>query len=193
MINRVLILLLSMCLLQGCIGTAFVAGAAAGGAVVNDRRPMKTIVKDQEIEHEAGIQIYGTKAINDNCHIVVVSFNHIVLLAGQAPTPALRALVVSTIKKIPDIKRIFNEISLGKPTSPLVRSSDAWITTKAKTELLLTKDLHSGQIKVITENGTVYLMGLVTPRQGNMAAAVTRRIAGVKRVVKLFEYLSVVR
>lgn len=181
-----------MAILQGCVGTAFVVGAAAGGAVVYDRRPMKTIIEDQDIEHQAGIAVQANPLLAKKCHIVVVSFNHIVLLAGQAPSPKLRTLAVNSIKNIPHIKRIFNEITIRAPTSPLTRSSDAWITTKVKSELLLTKDLRSGQIKVITENGSVYLMGLVTPRQGNMAAAVTRQVAGVQRVVKLFEYLSVV-
>lgn len=192
MTKRLLLILFTMLTLQGCVGAAFVAGAATGGIVVNDRRSVTVIVDDQNIKQQATIALNANREIASECHIVVASFNRVVLLAGQAPTPELRQEIVRIVQGVAKVKRIYNEISVRGPTANMTRSSDAWVTSKVKGEMLLTKGLHSAQIKVVTENGSVYLMGLVTPKQGRLAAASARRVNGVQRVIKLFEYLSVV-
>ena len=84
------------------------------------------------------------------------------------------------------MSRVYNEITIRKPISLWQRSQDAWITTKVKTEMLAKKDLHSTQIKVVTENSVVYLMGMLTPQQAELATDVARRIDGVREVVKEF-------
>lgn len=192
MMKKVLLSLLTMVLLQGCVGGAFVVGAATGGVVVYDRRNFETIITDQQISHDASIRLGQDPEVNEQCHIVVASFNRLVLLVGQAPNNQLRRRALEIVKQSPKVKKIYNEIAIAAPTSSLTRSSDTWLTTKVKSEMLLTENLHSSQIKVVTENGTVYLMGLVTPKQAHDAAAVARHVAGVQRVVKIFEYVSVV-
>src|SRR5262249_27678907 len=94
------------------------------------------------------------------------------------------------VNNIPHIKRIYNEVVITQPTSNMVRSKDTWITTKVVTKMLAEKGLRSTQIKVVTENSVVYLMGLVTHSQGNLAAVVASQVSGVTQVVKLFEYLN---
>jgi osmotically-inducible protein OsmY len=177
----------SSIILSGCVG-AFAAGAVTGGTVANDRRSLETINTDQEIRFKADMKITADKSLNSECHIVVATFNSIVLLVGQAPTKTLKAKATKYVETVPNVRRIYNEITLSGPTSPLTQSSDAWITTKVRSAMLATKDLNSGQIKVVTENGSVYLMGIVTHEQADIAVEVARKITGVQRVVKIFEY-----
>jgi osmotically-inducible protein OsmY len=89
---------------------------------------------------------------------------------------------------VADVKRIYNEITIQGPTSSLTRTSDAWITTKIKSQMLATDDLQSGTIKVLTENGAVYLMGVVTHDQADMSVDIARQVSGVQKVVKIFQY-----
>jgi len=117
-----------------------------------------------------------------------ITFNGIVLLVGQAPTPALHRRAYRITRSVRHVRRIFNQITLEHPTPPTTRTNDTWITTKVKAALLGKKGLHSTQIKVVTENGTVFLMGLTSMQQAKLAANTTRRVHGVIKVVKLFEY-----
>lgn len=182
-----LLSVVSLPTLQGCAGAAFVAGGAAAGMIVYDRRNFQTIQEDQRIRHQVENKLHDDFEISKDAHITAATFNGIVLLAGQAPTVELRERANAAAQSIAGVRRVYNEVALMAPTSQLVRSSDTWITTKVRGELLLVQDLRSSQIKVITENGTVYLMGLVTQGQGDLATAATRQVAGVQRVVKLFE------
>ena len=185
-----LVLLIVLCsLLQACIPLAFVAGATAGGAIIYDNRSIKTIAEDKDVEIRAQSAIDIDPQLRGNqSHIIVIVFNHIMLLVGQAPTPELQQRAYDIVSKFPHIKRIYNEITVGATTSNERRTKDVWITTKAKTLMLAEKGLHSTHIKVVTEDGIIYLMGLVTHTQGNLAAQVASQITGVKQVVKLFEY-----
>jgi osmotically-inducible protein OsmY len=181
-------LLFTITLLGGCVPVAFVAGAAAGGAVIYDNRGTKTILQDDSTAYKAQGRINSDAALNQQTHIAVTVFNHIMLLVGQAATADLRQHAYDLVSNLPNIKRIYNQITVEAPTSLAIRSNDAWITTKVKTKLLAEKGLHSSQIKVLTEKGTVYLMGLVTRSQGALAALVTSKVSGVQKVVTLFEY-----
>ena len=179
--------------LTGCVPAALVAGAAGGavgGAIVYDKRGIKTMVSDQNISQQASSKIYNDTELRTQAHIVVTSFNRIVLVVGQAPTAELRDRAIALVQSVPNVRRVYNEITIEPPTSASQRAEDTWITTKAKSEMLARKGLQSTQIKVLTENGVVYLMGVVTPSQGDLAADVVRRVSGVQQVVKLFEYPS---
>lgn len=177
-------------LLQGCIAGAFVAGGAAGGTVIGDNRNLETMAADSKISFQAEQHIMADPQLANRAHIVVATYNRVLLLAGQAPTPALREEAVQAVQGVANTRRIFNEITLDKPTSEIVRSKDAAITTNLKTRMLTTTNLKSNQFKVVTENGTVFLMGLTTRQQADIAATVARNSTGVKRVVKLVEYIS---
>ena len=188
MLKKIILVFILASSLSGCIPAAFIAGATAGGALIYDHRNIKTIMADRNITYKAAKLIATDPALSDNTHISVATLNGIVLIVGQAPTDALREQAQNLVEQVPNIRRIYNRVSIESPTSVLTRSSDTWITTKVKTKMLAEKGLHSSQIKVVTENGVVYLMGLVSRPQSDLAANVARRVSGVQKVVKLFEY-----
>lgn len=170
--------------LAGCVA-AFVAGAATGGYVVFDRRTLIQINQDNDLRSK----IYDEIAHNPDfktSHIVVSSFHRVILLAGQAATEELRSQAETVVHRYPQVARLYNQITIGAPTSNLVRSSDAIITGEIKTKMLPVKGLKSSQIKVVTENGVVYLMGKVTSAQKRYAIDLARTTSGVQSVVTLF-------
>ncbi len=184
------LLLLSLVLvLQGC-AAAVVAGAATGAAVAHDRRTMGSIVDDEAVEIKASAAILADNQLKDQAHINVTSMNGVVLLSGEAASAELRDRVLSQVRPIPSIRRIHNEIRIAPPSSLNNRSLDTWYTTKVKSRLLFTKELDGSRVKVVTENATVYLMGLVTEREGEIAANSTAQVGGIGGVVKLFEYID---
>jgi osmotically-inducible protein OsmY len=185
---RIAAVLLCCIMLPGCF-VPFVAGAALGGAIVYDRRDFQTMVDDQEISQQANNKMHTDNELYQNAHIVVTSFNRSVLIVGQAPTETLRAKVQQIVAALPNVKRIYNEVTISGPTSAAVRSSDSWITTKVKSQMLVEPKLRSGQIKVLTENGVVYLIGVVRHSQADVAIDIARQVSGVQRVVKIFEYI----
>jgi osmotically-inducible protein OsmY len=186
--TKILLIALITLTLQSCF---FIAGAAAGAAaitIVYDHRTVDSILQDQRIDREVLRKIRDNPELHDNTHISVTSFGQVVLLTGEAPTPALRKQVEETAWSVKGITRIYNAITIQGPTSTLTQASDTWITTKIKTEMLATKGLKSASIKVVTENGTVYLMGTVTRKQEQMVVDIARHAAGVQKVVKIFQY-----
>ena len=181
--------LLALLTLNAC-APVIVAGAATGASIANDRRTAGTVLEDQSIELKASSAIQGDDSLSKSVHVSVTSFNNIVLLTGQAPTRALRDRVLKHINDIEKVRRIHNEIAIEEPTTFKTRSNDTWITTKTKSTLLGAKGLEATHIKVVTENGVVYLMGLVTREQGDTAAKTVQQVTGVQRVVKVFEYID---
>lgn len=182
-------ILLVFCL-QACVPIVVGAGVLVGGVIVYDNRSTQAMIADKQIMSVAQSKLDNNDAIRNKAHIIVTSFNQSVLLTGQAPTAELRDAAVEIVQQTPKIKRVFNEITIEAPTDPSARSHDAWITTKVKTALLAQKGLHSTQIKLVTEKGVVYLLGLVTNSQGDLAAEVAKKIDGVGKVVKAFEYIN---
>lgn len=185
-----LLMLISALSLPACLPAAFVAGATAGGAVISDRRPIKTIVQDKKITCQALIQLNSEPKLKEQSHISVATFNGVVLLVGETATPELKCRAYELVKAVPNIRRINNEIVVGESLSTKESSADVWMTTKVKAAMLAEKGLNSTQIKVLTEDGVVYLMGLVTHHQADLAVEVARTVTGVKKVVTLFEYVS---
>jgi osmotically-inducible protein OsmY len=175
--------------LQGCIFVVGAAAGAAGIAVVYDHRKLKQIADDQEIANSIFDKIRANSQLtNSLSHIAVTCFNRVVLLTGQTVTPALRKQAEEIAHNTHGVKRVYNEVSVKGPSSSLTRASDSWITTKIKTQMLATQDLKSGSIKVITENGTVYLLGIVTRDQAETAVDIARQVSGVQKVVKMLQY-----
>jgi len=187
----VLSLILLACLIvQGCAAPILVAGAAAGVTLANDRRAPGTIIDDQDIEIHLRSAINDDAALADGTHISVTSFNHVVLLTGEVRDPQQRERVVEHARNTPNIKRVHNEIQIAAPIASQDSNQDTWITTKVKGTLAQQADLNALNVKVITENSIVYLMGLVTRAEGNIAATATQQVTGVKGVIKVFEYLD---
>lgn len=177
-------------LLQGCPAPILVVGGATGGAIVaSDERGTRSMVDDQVIESNAKDKLYADPEIAKKIHINVTSYNGIVLLTGETVNRSLRARAVNIVRHMDKVRRVHNEIRVGDLTGLKSRTNDGWITSKVKTQMLTAKGFKSGQVKVVTEAGTVYLMGLLSKEAGNQAAEIARNVTGVKRVVKLFEYL----
>ncbi len=175
--------------LQGCAAPLLVAGAAGGATVANDKRSTRSMVDDQVIETKTKDKIYADEDISKKIHINITSYNGIVLLTGETLSRSLRTRVINIARHIDKVHRVHNEIRVSDLTDFSSRTNDSWITSKVKTQMFATKGFKSSQIKVTTEAGTVYLMGLVTKKAGNQAAEIARNVSGVKRVVKLFEYI----
>ena len=188
--KKIITIILAILFLPGCMPAIFVAGAAAGGAVIYDHRSTKDILDDRNITFQMQNKLDSDVQLRQNAHISIATFNHVALLLGQVPNDELRNRAEAIVKANPKVKILYNEITIGKPITNIARANDAWITTKVKTILLATPGLSSTNLKIVTENGVVYLMGLTTRTQAKLAAAKTRTVAGVRKVVKLFEYLN---
>lgn len=190
--NKLIIVLLS-CIypLSACVPAFVAAGAAsAGGAIIYDERSLDTMYHDTEITQQALHNLKSDPDLKGLTHINVTCFNYTVLMVGQVARPELRTKAYKLVSDIPSVKRIYNEIAVEGLTSAATRSSDTWITTKVKSAMLTEKGLHSAQIKVVTEDGVVYLMGLVTHKHADIASNVARSVMGVRKVVRAFEYLQ---
>lgn len=182
-----LILIIPVILLQGC-ATAVVTGAATGAAVIHDRRSTGAVIDDQGIEFKVSKALFSNKAIYDQSHINATSYNGIVLLTGETPTEALKQQVTTEVQAISKVRRIHNELLIAAPSALPSRSSDAWITSKIKAKFTTDESIDPFYIKVVTEHGVVYLMGLVSHAEADRAVSIVTQSAGVQRVIKIFEY-----
>lgn len=189
MLKKILLISLLACSLQGCL---FIAGAAVGagvfGAVVYDKRTAQETQQDKDITKQIEESLNKVPEIKENSHIVISSFNQYVLLAGQVPNQAMKDEAFSIAQTVPGIKKLFNEIKVQGNSSTMSNLSDALITSKVKTGLVAEKNLESSEIQVVTVNGDVYLMGVVTKEQADIAVDITQHVSGVHKVVKVFEY-----
>ncbi|QTS84168.1 BON domain-containing protein [Coxiella endosymbiont of Amblyomma nuttalli] len=190
--KKLLFLVLFIFPLVGCVPAAILvagaAGATLGGAVIYDQRNYQTMKQDYNAYSLAQYQLSNDSLLKGQSHISISVFNNIALLVGEVKTPEMRDYAYQIVSKIPNIRRIYNEININIPTSAIQQANDAWITTKARVLILGTPGLRSSNLKVITQNNVVYLMGIVTPKQAAMVADVARRISGVTKVIKVFEY-----
>jgi len=152
------------------------------------RKTLGTDIDDFQIETGIGVNIKKAHHDLERAHVNVYAFNGVVLLTGQVPREELRAIAGDTARRFRGVRQVHNELQVQSTSSLLSRSSDSWITTKVKSKLIGYKDIDSSKIKVVTENGVVFLMGLVFPDQGEKAARVASSTKGVRRVVKVFEY-----
>jgi osmotically-inducible protein OsmY len=182
------LILLATLFLQGCIFAVGAAAGAAGIAVVYDNRKLDTINSDRDMTNEIIDKINAIPDINNNSHVNVTSFNSVVLLTGEAVTPEWRQKVDAAARSEPGVTKLYNVIEIRGSVSTLADASDSWITAKIKTQMLTMKDMESSSVKVVTANGTVYLMGIVDKDQANAAVDIARDVSGVQKVVKIFQY-----
>lgn len=182
------LILLSTVLLQACV-PIIVAGAAAGGTtmVLNDQRDIQTIISDKQIQQKILGRFATDPILKRKTHIVIAVLNGNVLASGQAPNETLRNRALKIIQSIPN-RRIYDQIEITNATDLQTRAQDALITSKVKTTLFAREGLNAMKIKIVTENKIVYLMGIVSKKQGHLSTEVVRKIPNVKKVVKLFEY-----
>jgi osmotically-inducible protein OsmY len=179
-------------IIQGCT-PAVVGGVVATGAmVVHDRRAAGVNMEDQNIELKAIRLRLEDEELKNRTKISATSYNFVVLLTGQAETEELRQRYEEIISKIPNVKRVVNEVVIGPLASMGEKSSDYYITSKVKVKLFNVKlqGFDPTRVKVVTEQGSVYLMGLLTEQEADAVVEVVRYVSGVKRVVKVFEYVE---
>ncbi|MFA5495013.1 MAG: BON domain-containing protein [Porticoccaceae bacterium] len=154
------------------------------------RTTLGTDLDDFQIETGVGVNIKKAHVDLEKAHINVHVFNGVVLLTGEVPREELRGTAGDIARRFRGVRQVHNELQVMANTSMMNRANDSWLTTKLKSKLVAYKDIDSSKIKVVTENGVVYLMGLVFPDQANKAANVASTTSGVRKVVKVFEYPS---
>jgi osmotically-inducible protein OsmY len=184
---RSILLLLIASMLTSCVAVV-VAGAAAG-MVVYDRRSVTVLESDARIFHMVHKTIVTDPRFR-NSRIIVVSFNQTVLLLGQTPAASLRVLAEKIAQNTPGVRRVYDEITIADPLSLSTRTKDTLVTGQVRSYMLNKKGLESGSIRIVTEGGVVYLMGIATHEQANLAVDVARQVNGVQKVVKIFQYIT---
>jgi osmotically-inducible protein OsmY len=173
--------------LSGCVA-AVAGGAAAGGAAALDRRTAGIYVEDENIEIKSLQQI--RKTLGEEAHVNVTSYNLNVLLTGEVPNQEAKAEAENIVKGIVNVKNITNELVIGPKTSMRDRANDTYLTSVVKSKFVAEKDFAANSVKIVTEASVVYLMGIVTTREANLATEIARTTNGVAKVVKVFEYTN---
>lgn len=188
---RLIFVLLFACCLLPVSGCGSILASMNMGKIEDapKERTVGQIIEDDNIETKATVNIHADNAAYHDAHLVVVSYNGFVLLAGQVNDEALKDNANNVVRNIKGVRRIYNELEISPPTSALTRTSDAWITTKIKSGLLSSSSTGDATIKVVTENGVAYLMGAVTQSEANLISHEVSGVSGVRRVVRLFEIL----
>lgn len=177
--------------LTSCTGAVVVGTAAAAGTtafVATDRRGADTVVKDQAIGWKAYAAIRNEPELNQDARVRVVSYNEDVLLVGQVPSDALKQHATQVISQVEGVRAIYNEIEVTGRIDAQDRALDSWISTKIKTSMLSEPHVNPTQVKVVTENQVVYLLGIVDQQEADAAVQLARQTKDVAKVVKIFEY-----
>ena len=173
--------------LSGCVPIVAV-GVGAGVLMGADRRTTGSYLADTKIETHAANQIF--LQYQDNVHVNVTSFNRHVLITGEVPTDADKQGVEKIVSGVPNVITVSNELQISAPSGPATRSNDSLITSNVKLRFLNNKVFQPDHVKVVTEHGTVFLMGLVYRKEAQVATEIARNSKGVQRVVIVFEYLD---
>jgi osmotically-inducible protein OsmY len=181
------LLSLSLPALQGCV-PAVATGVGAGALMIVDRRAGETYLADEAIEIRSLNRI--NEKFGDKVHVNVTSYNMKVLLTGEVPDAGIRDELEKAIAGIINVKGVTNEVTIGAISSFSARSNDTYITSKVKARFIDANKFQVNHVKVVTEAGTVFLLGLVTRKEGDDAAEIARTTAGVKKVVRVFEYIE---
>ncbi|MFT6287184.1 MAG: osmotically-inducible protein OsmY [Alcanivorax sp.] len=153
-------------------------------------RTMGRQIEDESIETKMMVNIHAADDRFDDAHLVIVSYNGYALIAGQVASQALKEKATMVGREVRSVRRIYNELEVASPSSGMTRTSDTWITAKVKSWLLGSSDTQGLRVKVVTENGVVYLMGLATQEESERIAAAAAKMSGVQRVVRLFEIVN---
>ena len=178
---------LSLPALQGCI-PAVATGIGAGALMIVDRRTGETYLADEAIEIRSLNRI--SEKFGDKVHINVTSYNMKVLLTGEVPDAGIKDELEKSVAGVVNVKGVTNEVTVGGISSFSARSNDTYITSKVKARFIDANKFQVNHVKVVTEAGTVFLLGLVTRKEGDDAAEIARTTAGVKKVVRVFEYIE---
>ncbi|HTH93805.1 MAG TPA: BON domain-containing protein [Rhodocyclaceae bacterium] len=174
--------------LAGCFGVAAV-GMGTGALMVADRRTPENYIADEGIEVRAGNAI-GNQ-FGDKVHVNVTSYNRTILLTGEVPDDATKAGVEKAATSISsDVKSVVNELRVAGISSFASRSNDTYLTSKVKARFLDANKFSINLVKIVTENSSVYLLGIVTQKEADAAVEIARTTGGVQRVVRVFEIIG---
>lgn len=155
------------------------------------RRSMGAVVDDNSIETTIKVNLNAADEQLKKAHINVVSFNGTVLMVGQVPSQEMKNLATRVARTSSSrVKEVYNELEVAGTTTFLSRSNDAWLTAKIKTLMLADSEVSGFRTKVISENGVVYLMGLVSQEDANKTVNLVSNTKGVTKVVRAFEYIN---
>ncbi len=163
-------------------------GAATSAVVAHDERTTGTFIEDQAIELKALEAIRSNNDLHGQTHLSVTSYNQVVLVTGQTPTEELRRTAIDIVSQIEKVRHVYDEIQIAAPSSMVTRSSDSLLTAKVKTKLFTINNIDATKVKVVSENGVVFLMGIISQAAGATVADAASRVGGAQKVVKLFEY-----
>ena len=180
---------LVMCLgLASCAAPLMFGGVIGGAMVASDRRTTGIQVEDETIEQRSATAIrenFGSKE-----HINITSYNRQVLITGEVSNDTVRRQVESLISRVENVRSVVNELAIGPASSTSDRANDVLLVAKVKASMVDTEDVFANVFKVVGERSTIYLMGRVTQRESQRATDVVRGVSGVKRVVRVFEYIT---
>ena len=183
-----LVLGLVLCSTLSACAPVVVGGAATGGLAAADRRTSGAYVEDEAIEWKANNRVKDK--LGDKIHLNVTSFNRNVLLTGEALDADAKTQAESMTKSVENVRNVTNELQVGPASVLTSRSNDTYLTTRVKSAFLTENRFSANHVKVVTENGVVYLMGIVTRKEADDAVEIARGIDGVEKVVKVFEYIE---
>ena len=172
--------------LAGCFGA--VAVGAGGALMLTDRRVSETYLADEGIEIRAANRI--GERFGDKAHVNVTSYNRMVLLTGEVPDAAAKSEAEKILATVPNVKSISNELAIAGPSSFGGRSNDTYVTSKVKARFVDHNQFAANHVKVVTESGVVFLLGLVTQPEANAAVEIARTTGGVLKVVRVFEIIT---
>ena len=187
-LSRLVCYITTAFLLCGCVATAVTVAAVTTIDVVHDRRTIGDYIDDNNIEFTVRTFVVRDDELRTRAHISATSMNGILLLSGEAPTTQLKDKVASFAADVEGVRQVVNEIRISGETGYLSRTNDVWLTTKVKSTLFAKTKLDANRVKVVSEHGNVYLMGLVTREEGARATQIAREVGGVTQVVQVFEY-----
>jgi osmotically-inducible protein OsmY len=172
-------------LLQGCVPVAAVVGGATVGSI-NDRRTSGTQIDDEGIELRASNRI--SERFGSLAHVNVTAFNRSVLLTGEVPNAATKAEIEKLVSGVTNVRGVTNDLQVAGSSALTSRANDTYLTSKVKARFVDVNHFNPFHVKVVTENSTVYLLGIVTEAEAKSATEIARTTGGVRKVVRLFEY-----
>ena len=184
--TAVLALALATMLLQGCVPLVIGGAGAAAYSSLEDRRTTGIQIEDESIEVRASNRI--SDRFGSTVHVNVTSYNRIALLTGEVPDERAKADVEKIVRAVPNVRDVTNDLQVSGISSMVSRGNDSYLTSKVRGRLLDTKRVSNVHVKVVSESGVVYLMGVVTEQEADEAVEIVRNTGGVRKVVKVFEY-----
>lgn len=183
-----IILALALPALQGCVPAVIATGAAVGAMSIHDRRSTGTQTDDETTEWRARSRI--PEHYKNQSRVNFTSYNRRLLITGEVPNEDAKSAIESEARKLEGVREVYNELVVGPVSTLAQRSNDSFIDSKVKARLVDSNQVSANHIKVVTERGATYLMGVVNEREAKVAISVARTTAGVRKVVNILEVLA---